>query len=513
MNKLFKKLYLVTGLTGVFTGCAIVDPPKDTPARGELTDLVISEIHYNPLPDNTILGDQFEFVELYNRGNSELSLKQVAFTDGIDYTFSENAKIKPGEYLILASNEAEFTRRYQIEPYDQYTGNLKDSGERLAMTDMSVQREFFSIEYGDQSPWPVAADGSGYSMAAKSTDADLSNASQWRASLLLNGSPGKQDPGPVYVNEVMPHTDPPDEDAIELYNPNSVPVDISGWYLTDSKSSPTKYRIPDGTVITADGYKVFYSHDFNDTTLASHFNLSEYGEDVYLVASPSDALYRGYIHGFTFNALENKKTFGRFVNSAGEERFVIEKNPTLGSPNEGPVIKTSSVVFTEIMYNPQNGRDEYIEIKNISDTTVPLFDPKYPVNTWKIEGFGFSFPSNVSLQSGEIAVITSDTITSDEFRSLYNVPSDVKVFSSALGSLRNSCDTIIMLMPLEPSIEGNETVIPYKGIESIAYGDGKAWPSSADGEGSSLIRVRNDQFTDDPNNWKAGSPSPGRDAP
>ena len=80
---------------------------------------------------------------------------------------------------------------------------------------------------------------------------------------MQNGSPGRADPSVVYVNEVLTHTDPPQQDAIELFNPGLSPVDISGWYLTDDKSTPAKFRIPDGTVIEAKGYLVFYHSDFS----------------------------------------------------------------------------------------------------------------------------------------------------------------------------------------------------------------------------------------------------------
>src|SRR4029079_8183569 len=36
----------------------------------------------------------------------------------------------------------------------------------------------------------------------------------------------------VVVNEILTHTDPPLEDAIELYNTTDQPVDISYWWLS-----------------------------------------------------------------------------------------------------------------------------------------------------------------------------------------------------------------------------------------------------------------------------------------
>ena len=51
----------------------------------------------------------------------------------------------------------------------------------------------------------------------------------------------------VVINEVLAHTDPPLKDAVELFNPTSQSVDISGWFLSNTGKSLKKFRIPNGT--------------------------------------------------------------------------------------------------------------------------------------------------------------------------------------------------------------------------------------------------------------------------
>ena len=58
----------------------------------------------------------------------------------------------------------------------------------------------------------------------------------------------------VIINEVLTHTDPPASDSIELYNTTGLPIDIGGWYLSDSSANYEKFRIPDDTIIAAHGY-------------------------------------------------------------------------------------------------------------------------------------------------------------------------------------------------------------------------------------------------------------------
>jgi len=56
--------------------------------------------------------------------------------------------------------------------------------------------------------------------------------------------------------ELLTHTLPPEVDAIELFNPTAVEVDLGGWFLSDDGAVPgnTRFR---NTVIAAGGYRVF----------------------------------------------------------------------------------------------------------------------------------------------------------------------------------------------------------------------------------------------------------------
>ena len=48
----------------------------------------------------------------------------------------------------------------------------------------------------------------------------------------------------------------PGGDWIELHNTTAGPIDVSGWYLSDSSLSPYKYQLRPGTVIPAGQYLV-----------------------------------------------------------------------------------------------------------------------------------------------------------------------------------------------------------------------------------------------------------------
>ncbi len=100
----------------------------------------------------------------------------------------------------------------------------------------------------------------------------------------------------VRVNEWMADntaasgiTDPVDGDAedwFELYNAGTTPVNLGGFFLTDTTANPTQFTIPAGTVIPAGGYLLVWADgeaDQNATAngqLHVNFKLSAAGESI-----------------------------------------------------------------------------------------------------------------------------------------------------------------------------------------------------------------------------------------
>src|SRR6185503_20181853 len=103
----------------------------------------------------------------------------------------------------------------------------------------------------------------------------------WAASALIGGSPGIADQVPVgalesvMINEILAHTDEPLFDYIELYNHSSLPVDVSGCWLSDERNTNV-FQIPPGTVIPGPGFVAFDQNQLG-------FALSASGETVYFV--------------------------------------------------------------------------------------------------------------------------------------------------------------------------------------------------------------------------------------
>jgi hypothetical protein len=480
------------------------------------TGLLITEIMYHPLTATNFTSDDFEFLELKNVTPTNLDLSGLYFTNGITFSFPVGTILSPGHFAVLVSNPAGFTNRYPAVHVDGvYSGKLSDSGETLTLVHVTGV-PIFSVKYDTRPPWPSAADGTGFSLVPVNPNANPnpSDPLNWRASAVIGGSPGADD-APRYiarilVNEALTHTDLPQVDSVELYNPYPTNVDIGNWYLTDQRTQPQKFRIPSPTVIPANGYKVFTENDWNADPLSTNsFRLDSHGEEIYLYSGDTNGNLTGYSDGFAFGAAQNGVSFGRYLISTGEARYPAQLVNTFGQSNSGPRI--GPLVINEINYHPDINGDEFVELKSITNGPLALYNSTYPSNTWRLNGVGFDFPTNtVVAPFGLVLLVAGDP---PAFRTKYAVPMTVPIFGPYPGKLQGNGETISLQRPDAPDLNTNTGTIfiPYIDVDVVKYDNNLPWPTSADGLGASLERLNPAAYGNDPINWRASTagPSPG----
>ena len=310
-----------------FDYAMLVDPSAVSPLKGNLS---LSEVMYNPIG-----GDAFEYLELLNAGSSEVNLRDAQFDRGITYRFG-NLSIAAGERIVVVKNRESFLSRYGTVGIrlaaGQFEGRLKNGGETIALIDGDGDR-VFEVGSADSGDWPGRADGNGSSLEVIDPQLDLNNAANWNSSIRYHGTPGDGIglAPTVVINEVMAHSDLPLEDAIELHNLGQVPVDIGGWFLSDSANNLRKYRIPDDTTISAGGYVVFYEQSFLLENDDSGFSLSSArGDEVWLTEVDLDGTPARFADKVDFGPSANGVSLGRFPNGTGP--FVAMVDQSLGTP-------------------------------------------------------------------------------------------------------------------------------------------------------------------------------------
>ena len=452
--------------------------------------------------------------------------------DNVSVRFEQFAPnwLAPGQRVLVVKNRAAFESRYGtgLPIAGEYTGNLDNAGERIVLVGRYGE-PILDFAYSDQ--WLPMSDGNGFAMVPVNPSApspQWNDAAQWRLGSAEGGSPGSPEPTPptfvpVVINEILAHADtnlaPGVMDAIELHNPSlTQPADISYWYLSDDLKTPKKYQIPYPTIIPPGGYVVFYASQFNAPGSGPRgFGLRAEGDDAYVFSADAAGNLTGYYHGFDFGATDPNETLGRYVDSQGDDQLVLQKARTLGGPNAGPLV--GPVVISEVMYHPpdfgpglDNQVHEFIELHNISSEPV-LLGP-HPTNTWRLrDAVQFDFPLGTVLPPGGYLLVVSfdpvrDTEALASFRVTYGLDETVPLYGPYEGKLDNSMDRVELTKPGQPDPDTGEAQNILR--DKVKYHHDPPWPLAADGSGFSLHRLDVTAFGNDPINWRAGPPTPGR---
>jgi hypothetical protein len=141
--------------------------------------------------------------------------------------------------------------------------------------------------------------------------------------------------GQVYINEFLASnlSDVSNEnfqfeDWIELYNTSSNPLELSGLYLSDDFTAPSKFMFPQNTIIPANGFLIVWADNDPSTSSYVHcgFKLSAAGEQLMLSTGAGVVL-----DSISFGAQTADKSMARCPNGTGS--FSVGTTPTFKLSN------------------------------------------------------------------------------------------------------------------------------------------------------------------------------------
>ena len=163
------------------------------------------------------------------------------------------------------------------------------------------------------------------------------------------------------------------EDWIEIYNPNTSPINLSGKYLSDKRDNLTKWEFPQGMTIQPNEYKIIWcDEDQVQGNIHTNFRINSSGEYIALVAEDGISI----IDSVTSPSLNENEVYAR---TAPEANWRISSTPTPGETNiitdindEVSIVNEYSLKAYPNPFNPST-KIEY-DLAKQSNITLTIFD-------------------------------------------------------------------------------------------------------------------------------------------
>ena len=504
------------------------------------------------MADETSGNDWFE---IYNGTNKPVSLAGIYLTDtAINPTQARLPGLSfmgtgASGYLVITADGT--LTKY---PADHVVFKLNNTAESIFIVETNGSTILDQISYS--SPTKDVSegrlpDGTPPPFVRFPKINSYTNASPGAANLLILTN--------IFVNEILTHTDPPLEDAVEIQNRATTNINISGWWLSNSRQNLKRYQIPNGAALVPGAFRVIYegrfdtfaTTGFNSTNATSPFTFnSAHGDEVFLSQVDAGGNLTGYIVYEQFESAANGVSFGHYDTSVPDDyKFVAMSARSFGADDPLTVQefrtgtgltnhlpKVGPLVVNEIMYAPsntfyingagnsvfgQNPNEEYLELRNITTNSVPLYDPAYPTNHWVLlSAVDFTFP-RTNLAANQFCLVVgfnpyTNLVALNNFRSRFNVPNNVPIFGPWVGTLSDTSDKVELYRPDPVQVPPHPDAgyVPQIRVDKISYNSSSYWPSStvgfgANGTGKSLQRKNSTLFGNDPINWVADAPNAG----
>ena len=214
------------------TGSYVLMPETPGATNGWYApNVVINEVESN--------GDDTDWVEVYNAGTSAVDISGWYLFD--DDPVGHAAEITP----VAAGTILNPGAFYVFDTNTHFTFGLGKADSVTSYNADGVAIDTFAWEAHAEGVYARIPDGTGEFV-------DFETATKGKANVVVN---------PVVINEVQ-SSDPNDgPDWIELANPTDAELDISGIVIKDDDDTH-EYVIPNGTIISANGYLVITGDEF-----------------------------------------------------------------------------------------------------------------------------------------------------------------------------------------------------------------------------------------------------------
>jgi hypothetical protein len=188
ISALALSLILLLGIPATIRGeiaGALFSRPDTTTAADSI--VTFNEIMYHPAGDDP----SQEWVELYNQMAVDIEISNWRIEGGIEFSFPTNTVLPANGYVVVAADPAALQAATgATNVFGPFAKRLANNGETLRLRNHN-NRLLDELTFGDDWPWPLAADGSGASLAKIDKYSASSPGANWRASAQIGGTPSR----------------------------------------------------------------------------------------------------------------------------------------------------------------------------------------------------------------------------------------------------------------------------------------------------------------------------------
>jgi hypothetical protein len=422
-------------------------------------DVVINELM--PDPDPSIALPAEEYVELKNRTNFNINLKDWSFSTPTSSKNLPDITIAPNGYVVLASTGAQnlFFNNFNITVYEITSfPSLLNDGTTLTLRDTNniviSSVSYSSSWYNDNNK----SDG-GWSLEQIDANNPCGGQNNWHASTHPNGGT------PAYPNSVTgsnPDLTSPTLDRVVVINADSIILIFTEALDSISLSNALNYSFDNG--LTTPTYVKAVAPEFKKVILKL-----------------SSSMQTGVIYNATVLSSITDCVGNPLIN--GSSPFAL---PEPATPND--------VVINEILFDPGTGGFDFVELYNRSKKTINLKDLRIgsmdtltgALKDTEIiteEGYLF-FPESYLVISENGSAIKQQYSTTNPkgFLDVVDLPS------------MNTDDDVVTLS------DAGFTV-----IDNFKYNSKMHFPLLVSTKGVSLERIDFNRPTDDRTNWNSAA--------
>ena len=411
-------------ITGMSNSATVVYKGLPPAPGGQV---VISELQPRP----AVAGAQY--VELFNNSLTNTFDLSGWSLPALGYTFPAGSLLGPRGYLVLAQDAVVFANVYgaTLPVFDNFLQPLSAGGEHLVLlgtaTNGTAAPVIAEVQYDAAAPWPAA--GSVPAPALALIDPQRDN---WRVGNWTNANPS---PGQIsqalenlpvfpslWINEVQADnltgiTNGLGERTawLELYNPGSNAVPLTGLFLANNYSNLTQWAFPPGAVINPGQFLVIFADGQGSLSTTAELHTS------FLLpgGSGSVALSRTYqgqtqvIDYLNYTNLGVNHSFGSVPDGQIFNRQEFNLTTPGAANNPAPIPLT--VVINEWMASNQhtlgdpldsNKADDWFELYNYGPTPANLAG--YYLTAALTTPFMFQIPAGYVIPPGGFLLVWAD---------------------------------------------------------------------------------------------------------